>query len=109
MPPVWLGISNEDPFWKGEKNRVSQPVAVILAQTLPRETGKGKTDRSKGTVGPIFPLSQLQSRNELEEQVYFYFPPHLMKIQSRLPGEEGMGGVRQRMNGLFQWPVFTKY
>lgn len=90
MPPVWLGISNEDPFWKVEKNRVSQPVAVILAQKLPRETGKGKSDRSKGTVGPIFPLGQLQSTNELEEQVYFHFTPHLMKIH-RLPGEKGWG------------------
>lgn len=89
MPPVWLGISNKDPFWKVEKNRVSQPVAVILAQILPRETGKGKSDRSKGTVGPTFPLSQLQSTNELEEQVYFHFTPHLMKIHSRLPGEKG--------------------
>lgn len=85
---------------------MSQPAAVILAQILPCGTGKGESDRNKGTVGPYLPTSQLQSTNgqQLEKQVYFYLSLQLMRIDGRLLGKKGLGeGGRTRRDFSVGW------
>lgn len=75
MPPVWLGINNEDSLWKGEENRVCLPAVVILAQILFCRTVKEKATEAKELRALI--LLPVSSRRQMDssERVDIFLCP----------------------------------